>query len=282
MRRGISPRIEDSSEGTAFLCCIDIAVTTGLFGPPELLARSLLQRVRALGVSACITVSRNFHAAIGLAKGLSRGTPIHVIAPGDETKTLAPLPLNVLGLTEEQSETFSLWGIHTLGQLAVLPETQLISRMGQISKKLLELAQGQHPHLFQPIELRFTLDERIELDHPVELLEPLLFSISAMLDQLILKAKARIVALATVTITLLVDGGGTHTRTIRPALPSNEKHIWLKLLHLDLEAHPPQAGILAVELHAEPGNTSKIQLGIFSPQLPEATWLDVTLARVET
>jgi protein ImuB len=49
---------------------------------------------------------------------------------------------------------------------------------------------------------------------------------------------------------------------------------------LDLEAHPPQAAILALSLTAEPGSTSKVQLGLFSPQLPEPARLDVTLARI--
>jgi protein ImuB len=51
-------------------------------------------------------------------------------------------------------------------------------------------------------------------------------------------------------------------------------------LHLDLDAHPPQAAILAVALDAEPASTSKVQLGLFSPQLPEPSRLDVTLARI--
>jgi protein ImuB len=63
-------------------------------------------------------------------------------------------------------------------------------------------------------------------------------------------------------------------------LPSTDKQLWIKLLHLDLEAHPPQASILAVAMHAEPGSSSKMQAGLFSPQLPEATHLDVTLARI--
>jgi len=54
----------------------------------------------------------------------------------------------------------------------------------------------------------------------------------------------------------------------------------IKLLHLDLKAHPYTASILGVALHAEPGGTSKVQLGLFSPQLPEASRLDVTLARI--
>ena len=87
-------------------------------------------------------------------------------------------------------------------------------------------------------------------------------------------------ALASVTITLTLEGGATHTRTVRPALPTNDRQLWLKLLHLDLEAHPPQAAILGRRADAEPGSTSKVQLGLFSPQLPEPSRLDVTLARI--
>jgi protein ImuB len=62
------------------------------------------------------------------------------------------------------------------------------------------------------VEPPFGLAEKMELDSPVELLESLLFGVGVMLDQLILRAKARILALATVTITLTLDGGGTHIR----------------------------------------------------------------------
>ncbi|HEY1902154.1 MAG TPA: hypothetical protein VGG56_06985 [Terracidiphilus sp.] len=50
---GFSPRVEDRSEEGAFLCVVDIAGTTALFGPPETLVQSLLARVRALGITAC-------------------------------------------------------------------------------------------------------------------------------------------------------------------------------------------------------------------------------------
>ena len=275
-----SPRVEERSQDTAFLCGIDISGTQSLFGPPEMLARSLVQRVRAVGITARVTVSSNFQVAVCLARGRSPSAVFRVVPPGEEATALASLPIAVLDPTETQAETFALWGIHTLGMLAELPEKELIARMGQDGKRLRQLARGERPHLFQPVEPPFTLTEKMELDSPVELLESLLFAVGLMLDQLILRAKARILALASVTITLMLDGGGTHTRTVRPALPSTDKRLWIKLLHLDLEAHPPQAAILAVALDAEPGSTSKVQLGLFSPQLPEATRLDVTLARI--
>ncbi len=274
-----SPRIENGSYSGSFLSVLDIAGTTGLFGPPETLAHSLLARVNALGIIPSIVVSANFHTSIALAKGLVPRT-VRVVSAGAERTTLASLPLRVLDLTEDQATTFALWGISTLGQLADLPERELISRMGQPAKHLCQLARGEASHLFQPVEPAFTLQERMELDSPVELLDGLMFVANLMLEQLILRATARVLALASITITLTLDRDAVHTRMVRPALPTNDRAVWLKLLHLDLEAHPLRAAVAAVALEAEPGSTSKVQLGLFSPQLPEASRLDVTLARI--
>lgn len=277
---GFSPRVEDRSEDYAFLCVIDIAGTEKLLGPPEVLARSLLNQVKALGITGCVTVCSNFHSAVFLAKGLAPASSIKIVPPGKEPSALTSLPLTVLDLTPEQAETFSLWGISTLQMLASLPEKELIARMGQEGRRLRQLACGELPHLFQPVEAAFALEEHMELDSPVELLDSLLFVASVMLDQLILRAKARILALASTTITLSLEGGQTYTRVVRPALPTNDKQLWIKLLHLDLEAHPPCAAILSLTLTAEPGSTSEVQLGLFSPQLPEPIRLDITLARI--
>jgi len=277
---GFSPRVEDRSEDAAFLCCIDITGTSNLFGPPEMLACTLLQRVRALGITARVAVSSNLYTAVCVVKGSSPQTSIKVVASGEEATALAPLPVGVLELNEMQAEIFALWGIRTLGELAALPEKELIARMGQSGKCLWQMARSELRHLFRPIEPSFSLEEQVELDSPVEVLDSLLFVVGVMIDQLILRATARIFALASVTITLKLDGSSEHVRTVRPALPSNDRRLWIKLLHLDLEAHPPKAAILGIELRAEPGTTSKVQLGLFSPQLPEATRLDVTLARI--
>ncbi len=275
-----SPRIEDRSAGTELILGIDIAGTEKLFGSPENLACNLLDQIKAHGVAASVTVSRNLYAAICLAKGRSRRDAIQIIPPGTEAAALASLPLRVLDLTADQANTFALWGIHTLGMLATLPQNELIARIGQDGKRLRQLARGEHPHLFQPAEPVSPLEERIELDTPVELLDSLLFVLGMTLDPVLLRARAQIVALASVTITLTLECDAEHTLTVRPALPSTDKPLWLKLLHLELEVHPPQAAIVAVALYAEPGSTSKEQLGLFSPQAPEASRLDVALARL--
>ena len=259
---------------------LDIAGTEKLLGPPEKLTQKLLHSVRTLGIHATVIVSTNLDAALCLARSMPVRTA--VIPPGEEQKILAPLPLSVLPLTPEHAETFARWGIATLGALAALPEKELIARLGQEGRRLRQLARGQAPHLLVPADPPFTLEERIELDSPVELLDSLLFVLGVLLDHLIVRATAQILALASVTVTLALEGGSTHTRTVRPALPNNDRRLWLRLLHLDLQAHPPSAAILSVTLTADPGNTSKVQLGLFSPQLPDPARLDVTLARIRS
>ena len=276
----ISPRIENRVEDRAFICVLDIAGTEKLFGTPPLLAKTLRERIAAIGIESSIAISGNFHAAICLARGSSSRMNATIVASGDEGAALAPLPLEVLNLSQQIAETFSLWGIRILGMLAALPEKALIARMGQEGKRLRQLARGELPHLLQPLEPAFALEENMQLDTPVELLDSLLFAVGVMLDQLITRATARILALSSVTITLKLEGDRTHARRVRPALPTNDRLLWIKLLHLDLEAHPPQAAILSLTLAAETGSPSKLQLGLFSPQLPEPMRLDVTMARI--
>jgi protein ImuB len=199
-----------------------------------------------------------------------------------ESSALAPLPLTVLDLSPDHAETFSMWGITTLGALGNLEETELIARLGQAGKELRLLARGESTHLFTAIEASFALEERMELDSPVELLDSLLFILGVMLDQLIVRAQSRILALATITLDLYLESGTSHSRTVRPALPNTDRKLWLKLIHLDLQAHPPPAAILSLSLSAETGSTSKVQLGLFSPQVPEPMRLDVTLARIQS
>ncbi len=103
--------------------------------------------------------------------------------------------------------------------LADLPEKELIARMGQAGKRLRRLARGEMLHLFQPAEPAFALEERMDLDTPVEVLDALFFVLNLMLEQLILRASARVLALASVTVTMTLEGGAAHCRTVRPALP---------------------------------------------------------------
>src|ERR1700712_2352061 len=98
-------------------------------------------------MQASITVSSNFHASVCLARGYFSGvrTGVRAVPCGTESYALAPLPLSVLALSPEHTETFAMWGVSTLGELAQLKETELITRLGQQGKTLRLLARGEAP-----------------------------------------------------------------------------------------------------------------------------------------
>jgi protein ImuB len=68
---------------------------------------------------------------------------------------------------------------------------------------------------------------------------------------------------------------------LRPALPSIDRKFLLKLMQLEIAANPPPAAVLSLTLSAEAGQSSKVQLGLFAPQMPEPSRLDVTIARLK-
>jgi protein ImuB len=273
-----SPRIEEAIRGTACGCVLDIAGTERLFGPPQTLAERLRAALAAAGFRASVAVSANFHAA-RLKAAATRG--ITVIAEGQEASALAALPLAVLHLEEEYAETFAVWGIRTLGELAALPEVELVTRLGARSLAWRDLARGTQPHALAPIEPEFTLRELCEFETPVEDMESLLFMGARMIDCLAARASSRAMALASLHIQMRLAGGIDHRRAIRPAIPSVDRKFLLKLLQLEIAAHPPQAAVLSLALTAEAGQSSKVQLGLFAPQTPEPSRLDVTIARLK-
>jgi len=277
-----TPRVEERFAGNHCVHVLDIGGTERLFGHAQDLCRKIRDRAKELGFSLRIAISRNFHAAVCLAA--SSGGRILDVADGEEMAHLAPLPLAALHgfeeYQEEFEETFKNWGLKTLGEIASLPEVDLITRLGQQGRRVRLLARGEHPHHFQSIEAPFTLEEAFEFDSPVDLLDSLLFVLNPMVEQLVLRAGAHTLALAAVHAVFHLEGGADHRTTIRPALPTQDRHSLLKLLQLELAAHPPPAAVLSLSLRAEPGPVSKVQLGLFSPQSPEPMRLEVTLARI--
>jgi protein ImuB len=181
-------------------------------------------------------------------------------------------------------QTFAAWGIHTLGELAALPLKPLVMRLGQSGHRLHLLARGAYNHLLVPVEdpVDAALSEHIELEHPVELLEQLLFLMSRALEKLTQLAHERALAIASVETRLVLadEQHSEHRGTVRPALPERDHRTLLKLIQLDLELHPPSAGVTAFTMHAQPARPRKVQQGLFAPQSPEAGRLEILLARL--
>ncbi len=288
----LTPRaeVQPQTSTSAFVLVLDMTGTRRIFGPVTDMLSRIARIADALHLFVQLAASENLHAAVCLAPS-ARKAP-RIVSAGHEADHLHALPLSMLPLDAKQGEALALWGLHTFGDLAGIPEEDLVVRLGQPGKRLRLLARGECPHLMVPEEPVFALEEFIGFDAPLEILDSLLFILGPMLDQLIARAGSRALSLASVTVKLGLEKSGDHDesgeqddcreheRTVRPALPIAQRDILLKLIHLDLQAHPPPAGVISLRVHAEPGARSKVQTGLFSPQMPEATRLDVTLARI--
>jgi protein ImuB len=293
--QSFSPCVEDAACDTVL---VDLAGMESLLGSLPEISRALCDRAAVLGLNANVAVASNPDAALLAARGLFGVT---VIPSGDEAARLGSLPIKVLfanQLDEEEKkqsdlrlETLARWGIRDLRALAALPKVSLSERLGQEGLRLQQLARGATSRTLVPMEEPMLFEESIELEHPIVLLEPLAFLLNRLLEQLCTRLGSR--ALCTQELRLTLDlenfslfnqqskiNNQQFVRTLRLPLPMLDPKVFLKLLQLDLNAHPPGAPILKIHLAAEPARPRSAQGGLFLPPSPEPEKLELTLARI--
>jgi protein ImuB len=272
--REFSPLVEVTPPG---LVVLDAAGLDRLIGPPRDIARAIARAVEEAGIQASVALASNCDAAVCAARGLSG---ITVIPPKAEEKTLAPLAVSILAPPPELAETLQRWGVRTLGELAALPDLGVAARLGDEGLRLLRLARGENRRPLVPAEAPAAYEESIELEHPVELLEPLLFLLARLTGELCARLLSRGLAANELRLKLKLEGQGEHPVTIRLPVPMREAATFRKLLQLELEANPPPAPVAAVSLGVEPTDPRVTQRGLFIPRAPEPERLELTLKRI--
>jgi protein ImuB len=120
-----TPRVEEVFAEGACALVLDMTGTERLFGAADTMAAQLRSAFAAVGMLATVAVSANFHVSRMLARARAGVT---IVVAGDEAQALSRMPIDALDLDEAAYATFALWGIHTLGELAALPEDELITR----------------------------------------------------------------------------------------------------------------------------------------------------------
>lgn len=269
-----SPLVEQTAADTVAL---DAEGLERIHGLPQQIAAALARRAAERGLKASVAIAANLDAAVDAARGFAG---VNVIPYGDEAKYLGSLPLTLLEPSPEMLETLERWGIRRFRDLAALPELGLAERLGAEGLRLHKLARGEGHRPLAPVEEPLHFAEEAELEYPVELLEPLLFLLSRMLTGLCARLTSHGLAANELRLRLKLERNGAHTRTLRFPVPMLDIKAFLKLLQLDLSAHPPAAPVLRVWLEAEPAKPRAAQNGLFVPIAPEPEKLELTLARL--
>lgn len=133
-------------------------------------------------------------------------------------------------------------------------------------------------------------EEHMELNSSVELIEPLLFVLNRLLDQVATRLRLHILSIAEVKVTLTLERNDSkkkneptaYIRTLRLPVPTRDGKLLLKLLRLDLEAYPPSTPVTAVSILAIPTKARAQQFGLFLPLSPDPEGLEVNLARIQS
>jgi DNA polymerase-4 len=143
--RDLTPLVEQISVDEAFLDLSDI------HDPIERLARGLQAGIRDdLGLPSSIGIATNKLVAkiateVG-KKAAKKGQPpfaLTVVPPREEAAFLAPLPADMLwGVGPKTMARLNELGIHTIGDIARRPETDLVSRYGENGRDLWRHANG--------------------------------------------------------------------------------------------------------------------------------------------
>lgn len=269
-----SPRVEQTGGGTVVL---DISGLDQLFGTAHDIANAIARRASALGIQVNIAIASNPDAAIHAARGFSG---VSILPQGDEAKYLARLPLELLSAPAEMDETLARWGIRTFGDLAALPPLGITERLGPDGVRFQQLARGEWERPLEPATEPLRFEEEMELEYPVALLEPLSFVLAQLLNQLCGRLESRALATHELHLRLKLENQTAHARDIRLPVPMRDSKLFLKLLQLDLQSHPPQAPVIHVSLDAKPVKPRVAQNGLFMPVSPEPEKLELTLARI--
>jgi protein ImuB len=309
--RDFSPRIERHGAACVVL---DVSGLGQLLGNPRAIGAEL-DRVAADRVAADRVAADRAGAvpAAGIrvaiaptqiaARLLAIAQPGLTVVTGDVGSALASLPIDALRVlvadggcaagggagvqaaarmeaTTARLDTFRRWGLTTLGEVAALPAADLSERMGQAGRVLQRLASGIDlaPLVPDPGVTRFI--QSVDLEWPVDALEPLSFVLARLLDPLSAALERADRGAAALRLDLRLVDRTVHRRLLQLPAAMREAKVLRTLLLLDLESHPPSAAIDVVTLEIDPAPARIVQYSLLERAMPSAEALATLTARL--
>jgi protein ImuB len=311
--RDFSPRVRRVSEREVLL---DVSGLGRLIGPPDEIARQLARALREAHVEASVAIGPTQTIARVLARSSETGHgptlrhKDHKVHKDHEQQInrlcdlrglcagacgrgpWQQLPVQLLqelevlppGINDRDRarlyETLERWGIATLGELAALPADGLSSRLGRRGVALQRLARGLDPAPFVPDGETPRYIGRLELEWPIEQLEPLSFVFARLLDPLSASLERADRGAVAVRLDLRLTDRSTHARVLQLTAPMRDPRVLRTLLLLDLEAHPPAGAIDIVAIELDPAPARITQFSLLQRALPSPETLSTLTARL--
>lgn len=208
---GFSPLVEPVSIDEAFLDC---SGTDELFGTDQQLGAA---------IKAAITAATDLNCSVGIAPNkfiakvasdLNKPNGLAICAPGKEQEFLAPLPVKALwGAGPKTVAKLASLGCVTVADVARLPESTLVNKLGQQGSHLHRISRGMDARAVQPGHQRKSISEERtfgdDSDNPDQLRQVLL----AISDHLARRMRALRIRGRTMHFKIRLEGFETFVRS---------------------------------------------------------------------
>jgi protein ImuB len=273
-----SPFIEATAEG---LCVADLRQMKACDWEPW--AHGVVERFAARQLRAQIGVASNPDLA-ALAAG--RAEPALVVQhPG---AFLAGIAVSEVDAPSELVAILRDWGIGHLGELARLPRSELVERLGPAAGELWERATGRTQRQLRLLRPPEIFCEAFDFEHPIETTEPLLFILRRQLDQLALRLREAYRVAAQMTLTIVLEPGPSHLaagsdhyeRIFAIPSPTGDTEVLFRILHTHLENLRLEQQPTGVRLQMEPTVADRSQFQMFESSLRDPNRFGETLGRL--
>ena len=277
-----------------------------VIGAPPEIAREVQALAAEQGLRARIAITPTRVSAWLLAHGRPGLTVIDQSGPAREALALLPVSLLaclpgilrirgslakaaaeharsravVQAVNNDAIATLVRWGLRTLGQVAALPRADVRTRLGDEGVRLHQAACGEDAEPLVPAGAAAAFLERMVLEWPIEGLQPLTFVLARLCDALSVSLERADRGAVTLTTTLQLVSRETHQRTLNLPAPMRESKTLRTLILLDLESHPPSAGIDAVTVAVQVVPGRIVQGSLLDRAVPAPEQLATLTARL--
>jgi len=289
--REFSPRIEVNSPREV---TIDLSGLTRLFGDARAMGEALGRTAADRGLRVRLAMAGTRTAARLLAHATA--APLTIVDPGDEGAALAGLPIDLLAVFAPAAAlshprtvapshdmvlvSFRRWGLRTLGEVAALPADAVAARLGQQGVWWQRRACGEDPRPLVPEVLEERFEQAIDLEWPIEGLEPLSFVLGRLMEPLSAHLERRGRGAAVLHVRLHLVTRTVHERTLQLPAPIREARTLRTLALVDLESHPPAAAIDRVSVAVDPTPARDLQYSLLTRPLPSPEQIATLMARL--
>ena len=177
-------------------------------------------------------------------------------------------------------EIFNKWGIKTLGALQALSGPELHERLGERGAGWQSLARGRDGRPMVPWVDEIPFEAALELEWPIEGLEPLSFVLARLLEPLSERLERADRGAAAIFTSLRLTSRTVFTRTLQLPAPMRDPKTLRTLILLDLESHPPDAPIDIVRVFIEPTPAKVLQWTLLERAQPAPEQVTTLTARL--